>query len=40
MGFSTLMLLCLIPEEARKVLAEIHDGECGSHIGARALAAK
>ncbi|MCI25134.1 protein NYNRIN-like, partial [Trifolium medium] len=40
MGFSTPMLLCLSLEEAKKVLAEIHEDECGSHIGARALAAK
>jgi hypothetical protein len=34
MGFSTPMLLCLGAEEARKVLADRHDGECGSHVGA------
>ncbi|MCH81511.1 RNA-directed DNA polymerase (Reverse transcriptase) [Trifolium medium] len=40
MGFSTLMLLCLGKDESKRLLAEIHDGECGSHIGARALAAE
>ncbi|MCH89539.1 gag-pol polyprotein [Trifolium medium] len=40
MGFSTPMLLFLGKDESKRLLAEIHDGECRSHIGARALAEK
>ncbi|WJX63867.1 hypothetical protein P8452_48702 [Trifolium repens] len=39
-GFSGPILLCVSQEEAKGILEEIHEGSCGSHIGARALAGK
>ncbi|GAU43183.1 hypothetical protein TSUD_301490 [Trifolium subterraneum] len=39
-GFSTPMLLCVSEEEASRILNEIHEGSCGSHIGAKPLARK
>ena len=33
-------LKCISQEEGLKLLAEIHGGICGSHIGSRALAGK
>jgi len=33
-------LKCLGPDEARKVMQEIQDGDCGNHVGARSLAQK
>ena len=33
-------LKCIPREEGLKLLAEIHGGICGSHIGSRALAGK
>ena len=33
-------LKCISPEEGLELLAEIHGGICGSHIGSRALAGK
>ena len=33
-------LMCISREEGLKLLAEIHGGICGSHIGSRALAGK
>ncbi|MCI31852.1 hypothetical protein A2U01_0053064 [Trifolium medium] len=34
------MLLCVGEIESRRILNEIHNGSCGSHIGARSLAGK
>ncbi|MCI63081.1 hypothetical protein A2U01_0084338, partial [Trifolium medium] len=34
------MLLCLSDQEASRVLEEVHNGSCGSHIGARSLTGK
>ncbi|GAA0168404.1 hypothetical protein LIER_23128 [Lithospermum erythrorhizon] len=34
------LLLCVSAEDIPKVLAEVHKGWCGSHIGARPLAIK
>ena len=31
-------LKCLTPEQAHYVLAELHEGICGNHLGARTLA--
>uniref|UniRef100_A0A151UHE5 Retrovirus-related Pol polyprotein from transposon 17.6 n=1 Tax=Cajanus cajan TaxID=3821 RepID=A0A151UHE5_CAJCA len=39
-GFSTPLLKCLDQPQADYVLREIHEGICGSHSGARTLAAK
>jgi ribonuclease HI len=39
-GFSGPIMLCVSQEEAKGILEEIHEGSCGSHIGARALAGK
>uniref|UniRef100_A0A2N9F0N5 Integrase catalytic domain-containing protein n=1 Tax=Fagus sylvatica TaxID=28930 RepID=A0A2N9F0N5_FAGSY len=40
MGFSRPHLRCLSPEEANYVIREVHEGICGNHSGARALAHK
>ncbi|KAJ8470141.1 hypothetical protein OPV22_024484 [Ensete ventricosum] len=37
-GFSRSLLRCLNPTEAQTTLAEIHEGICGDHVGARTLA--
>jgi hypothetical protein len=39
-GFSGPLMLCVSQEEAKGILEEIHEGSCGSHIGARSLAGK
>ena len=39
-GFFTSILKCIVGKDADYVLREIHEGVCGSHIGARALAGK
>ncbi|MCH80183.1 gag-pol polyprotein [Trifolium medium] len=39
-GFSSPMLLCVGEIESRRILSEIHNGSCGSYIGARSLAGK
>ncbi|KAI3458805.1 hypothetical protein Pfo_015468 [Paulownia fortunei] len=39
-AYSTPYLRCLSQEEGAYVLREIHEGECGSHGGIRALACK
>ena len=31
---------CISPEEGRQILEEIHSGECGHHVAAKALVAK
>ncbi len=40
MGFSRPYLRCLTPEEANYVIREVHEGFCGNHSEARALAHK
>ena len=40
MGFSRPHLRYLSPEEANYVIREVHEGVCGNHSGARALAHK
>ena len=35
-----MKLMCISQEEGLELLAEIHGGICGSHIGSRALAGK
>ena len=39
-GFFTPILKCIAKEDADNVLREVHEGVCGNHIGARALAGK
>ncbi|RDX68077.1 hypothetical protein CR513_52972, partial [Mucuna pruriens] len=39
-GFSSPLLKCVDPEEAKYVIKEVHEGVCGTHIGGRALAGK
>nr|XP_023924870.1 uncharacterized protein LOC112036287 [Quercus suber] len=37
-SFGGPYLLCLPPEKVPEILAELHDGICGSHVGGRSLA--
>ena len=39
-GFFTPIHKCIVREDANCVLREVHEGVCGNHIGARALAGK
>ena len=39
-GFFTPFLKCIAREDTKYVLREVHEGICGNHIGARALAGK
>ncbi|GKV41128.1 hypothetical protein SLEP1_g48700 [Rubroshorea leprosula] len=39
-SFSLPLLRCLNPYEAEYALREVHEGVCGSHVGARTLAQK
>ena len=39
-GFCTPILKCIAKEDADYVLKEVHEGVCGNHIGAPALAGK
>nr|XP_009388102.1 PREDICTED: uncharacterized protein LOC103974923 [Musa acuminata subsp. malaccensis] len=39
-SFTYPLLWCLEPDEAQTVLAEVHEGVCGEHIGGRTLAHK
>ena len=39
-GFFTPILKCIAEGDADYVLREVHEGVCGNHIGARALAGK
>ena len=36
-GYSRDPLRCLGPKEAKKVVMEVHSGDCGSHPGKRRL---
>jgi len=36
-GFSRPILKCVEHEESRRIMLELHEGICGSHIGGRAL---
>ena len=38
--YQFVKLKCIPQEDGLKLLAEIHGGMCGSHIGSRALAGK
>ena len=39
-GFFTPILKCIVGKNTEYVLREVHEGICGNHIGARALAGK
>ena len=39
-GFFTPILKCITGKDTEYVLREVHEGICGNHIGARALAGK
>ena len=39
-GFFTPFLKCIVEKDTEYVLREVHEGICGNHIGARALAGK
>ena len=39
-GFFTLILKCIAREDVNYMLREVHEGVCGNHIGAQALAGK
>ena len=39
-AFAQPLLRCATPDEGREILEEIHEGECGAHLGGRTLAAK
>ena len=39
-GFFTPNLKCIAGEDTNYVIREVHEGVCGNHIGARALAGK
>jgi hypothetical protein len=39
-GFNIPLIKCLGPNETKEVLADIHDGICEQHLGAKALAKK
>ena len=39
-GFFTPVLKCIAGKDVDYVLREVHEGVCGNHIGARALAGK
>jgi len=39
-AFAQPLLRCTTPDEGHKILEEIHEGECGAHIGGKTLAAK
>ena len=39
-GFITPLIKCLGPNETQEVLADVHDGICGQHLGAKALLKK
>jgi hypothetical protein len=39
-GFITPLIKCLGANETQEVLADLHDGICEQHLGAKALAKK
>jgi len=39
-GYSTPLLKCITSKRAEYILAEIHEGVCGNHSGARTMVAK
>ena len=39
-GYSTPLLRCVTKEESKAILAELHEGDCGGHVGGQTLAKK
>jgi len=39
-GFTHLILVCVNGDQCACIIAELHEGICGSHIGGRSLASK
>src|ERR1044072_9456178 len=39
-GYTSALLRCVSLDESWRLMEEVHEGECSSHIGGRALAAK
>jgi len=39
-GFITPLIKCFGPDQTQEVLVDVHDGICGQHLGAKALAKK
>jgi len=39
-GFTHLLLVCIHGEKCTRIMAELHEGICGSHIGGRSLATR
>jgi len=39
-GFTHLILTCVSGDECTRIMAELHEGICGSHVGGRSLASK
>jgi hypothetical protein len=39
-GTNGILMRCVTQEEGRELLAEIHGGECGSHLSSRTLVGK
>ena len=39
-GFTHPLLVCVHGEKCMRIIAELHEGICGSHIGGRALATR
>jgi len=39
-GFTHLILVCVSGEQCTRIMAELHEGICNSHVGGRSLASK
>jgi len=39
-GFTHLTLTCVSGDECTRIMSEVHEGICGSHVGGRSLAPK
>ncbi|XP_068476131.1 uncharacterized protein [Phaseolus vulgaris] len=39
-GFTHSILVCVDGEQCTRIMAELHEGICGSHIGGRSLSSK
>jgi len=39
-GFTHPILTCVSGDECARIMAELHEGICGSHVGGRSLASK
>ena len=39
-GFTHPLLVCVHGEKCMRIMAKLHEGICGSHIGGRALATR